>query len=454
MLIGRNNELDRLLDFYDRENSQIVVVYGAKYIGKTALIKEFMTDKPGFYYKCEEASEREQHYRFGNFFAEKKIKTLRYPDFKEIFKAFGQKHSQKKVLVFDEFQNLIKACPDFMEELISFIHSSWNNQEYLVILSSSSIEFVENTMVSKIKEAAFELSGFLKVKELTFNDLREYFSLYSNEDCLTCWSCLGGVPGLWKMFDEKASVKDNIVNKIIAPEGPLHNIYNELVFNELREMGIYNTILSSLSDGLIKLNDLYEHTGFSRAKISVYLKNLIELELVEKVFSIDTDGRENSLKGIYGISNKFVDFYFSFIYKNASFMEEYGPGEFYSIFVAPYLKAYVSKYYGEVCLEYMLKANDRKRLPIKIERFGTWLGKNGNIDIVMADDSNKVICGLCIYDKAMFTYEDYLKLLENAKAAKLTPDYIYLFTNQRFDEKLSLEGKVRKNIKLLYSDDL
>lgn len=53
---------------------------------------------------------------------------------------------------------------------------------------------------------------------------------------------------------------------------------------ESRETAVYDTILATLADGRHgKLNDMYAHTGFSRAKISVYLKNLMELELVENV---------------------------------------------------------------------------------------------------------------------------------------------------------------------------
>ena len=43
---------------------------------------------------------------------------------------------------------------------------------------------------------------------------------------------------------------------------------------------------------------MYAHTGFSRAKISVYLKNLMELELVEKV-----------LPGTYAVSYTHLDVY-------------------------------------------------------------------------------------------------------------------------------------------------
>lgn len=454
MIIGRNNELNQLGTYYNRDKSQIIVLYGQKYIGKTSLLKEFMADKPGFYYLCEPASEREQKFRLGLFLGELGIKTLRFPEFSEVLSATTKKHSQKKVIVFDEFQNLIKSCPTFMDELISFIHSSWNNQEYLVILSSSSVGFVENNLVSRIGEAAFELSGFLKIKELSFYDLREYFSLYTNEDCAICYSILGGVPGLWEMFDKKASVKENITKKILSKNGPLHNVAKSIVEDELRETGVYNTILSSLSDGKLKLNDLYEQTGFSRAKISVYIKNLMELELVEKVFSIDTDGRDNAQKGIYNISNNFVDFYYSFLFKYSSFLEFNSPEEFYRLYVLPSLKSYVGKYYRQICLEYMEKANARKKLPVACERFSKWVGKQGTIDIVAMGENGKNLLAICVYDKAMLTYEDYEWLLYCANKAKLNADYIYLFAGGRFDEKLSLEAKVRKNLKLFLLDNI
>ncbi len=454
MIIGRNTELNQLGTYYDRENSQIIVLYGQKYIGKTALIKEFMSDKPGFYYNCEPASEREQKYKLGLYLASLKVKTLKYPEFSDVFKAFTLKHSQKKVIVFDEFQNIIKSCPTFIDELISFIHSSWNNQELLVILSSSSVGFVENSLVSKIGEAAFEISGFLKLKELSFDNLRDYFSFYINEDCAITYSILGGVPGLWKMFDEHLSVKDNIIKKIVSKNGALSNVAMNIVGDELRETGVYSTILSSLSEGKRKLNDLYEHTEFSRAKISVYIKNLMELELVKKVFSVDTEGRDYAQKGIYDLSNKFVDFYYTFIYNNTSFLEMESPEEFYTLHILPSLKSYAGKYYSEICLEYLNKMNERNRLPIKAERFGKWIGKPGNVDIIGTDEYGKNIICLCVYDKALFTYEDYEGLLCCADKAKITADYIYLFTLNRFDEKLSLEGKVKKNLKLLLLDNI
>ncbi len=454
MLIGRNQEINQLNTYYERDKSQILVLYGQKYIGKTSLIKEFTSDKPFFFYSCEPLSEKEQSYRMGQFLARLNEKTLKYPRLQDVFEVFAKDRTQKKVIVFDEFQNILRSFPTFIDDIINFIHLNWNNQEYLFVLSSSSVGFVENSLISKIGEAAFELSGFIKLKELSFYDLREHFSLYTNEECAVCYSVLGGVPGLWKMFDEHLSVKDNIIKCIISPNGSLRNTAKELVESELRETSVYNTILTSLSEGKNKLNDLFDHTGFSRAKISVYIKNLMELELVEKVFSIDSDGRDNSLKGIYDISNKLVDFYYSFIFPNSSFLEIYSPDEFYSLIVIPGLRTYVDKYYKQICCSYMDTLNSRGRLPIAVEKFGKWLGKQGNIDIVAQSENGETIIALCVYDKAMLTYEDYEWLLFCAKKAMIEADYIYLFAGNRFDEKLSLEAKVRKNLKLLLLDSL
>jgi len=452
MIIGRTLEIKQLSTYYDRDKSQILVLYGKKYVGKTTLLKEFMEDKPGFYYCATPASEKEQRYKMGLWLANLGIRTMKYPEFQEIFTTFGQNHTQKKVIVIDEFQHIIKSCPGFMDELVSFIHNSWNNQEYLFILSSSSVEFIENSMVSKIGEAAFELSGFIKLKNLSFDDLREYFSLYTNEECAYVWAILGGLPGLWAMFDKKMSLRDNIIKKIISKSGPLHYVGTSLVSDELRETAVYNTILSALAEGKYKLNDLYDHTGFSRAKISVYLKNLMEFELVKKVFSVDTEGRDYAQKGIYCINDHFVDFTYSFLYRNESFIESLSPEEFYKEFVYPNLKVFTQRYFGEICQEYMEKENERGRLHITADSFGTWIGKPGTIDIIAYNEDGDASLGICNFDKAMFTYEDYEWLMYCADKAQLPKDEIYVFAASRFDEKLTLESKVSSNLKLVLLD--
>ena len=62
MIIGRTTELKYLNNYYDRAGSQILVVYGQKHVGKKALLKEFVLDKPHYYYCARACVEREQQF--------------------------------------------------------------------------------------------------------------------------------------------------------------------------------------------------------------------------------------------------------------------------------------------------------------------------------------------------------------------------------------------------------
>ena len=195
---------------------------------------------------------------------------------------------------------------------------------------------------------------------------------------------------------------------------------------ELREPGVYNTILTAMARDCNKLNDIFRHTGFSRAKISVYLKNLMELDLVEKVYSYDTEGRANAQKGIYRIANAYVRFYFRYLFPNQSMLQQLEPETFYDKKIAPSFDLYVEETYRKIC---------REQLNREYRVVGEWLGKTGNIDVVASDGQGHVGTAACVYSKAM-KYEDYEWLLFSMKKAKLHCEDIRLFCDKGFDERL------------------
>lgn len=453
MLFGRTSELKYLNNYYDREGSQILIVYGQKYIGKTALVREFIKDKQHCYYLARACSEREQTYQWGRQLAEDGYEIDSFPSFHDIFAKISRKSRGKKVLVIDEFQNIVKASEQFMQELVAFVHSQWNRDEVMVILCSSSIGWIENSMITRIGDAAYELSGFLKIRELAFEDIVQRFPNFRIEECVEAYAILGGFPGLWNKFDDRLTIQQNICRNILDTNCFLFEEGERMLTDQLREPGVYNTIMASIAAGRHKLNNLYLHTEFSRAKISVYLKNLIELELVEKVFSYDTAGKENVQKGIYRISHPFVDFYYTYMYPYLSSLQTMSVGEYYNRYIMPNFRKYVAGYFKEVCRQHLAGLNDRDRLPISLDVVGEWLGKEGDLDIIAQDEEGRTLIGLCNWEKPM-TYEDYENLLSYAKKAKINADYIYMYTAFRFDEKLNLEAKIRSNLKLVQISDL
>ena len=73
MILGRASELKYLNTYYGREESQILVVYGCRNVGKTALLRQFIQNKPSYYYRARAASEREQRYQWGRELEKEKI---------------------------------------------------------------------------------------------------------------------------------------------------------------------------------------------------------------------------------------------------------------------------------------------------------------------------------------------------------------------------------------------
>ena len=175
----------------------------------------------------------------------------------------------------------------------------------------------------------------------------------------------------------------------------------------------------------------------------------MELEIVEKVFSYDTAGKDNTQKGIYKISNHYVHFWFKYIFPHVSRQGMISEEQFYNQYIAPSFRAYTATYFTKVCSEYLDLMNQMGKLHFKYDKSGSWVGKVGTIDIVAQDEEGHTLVGMCSWERSLMAYNDYEWLLFCVEKAKLNVDYIYLFSVDGFDEKLNLEAKVKKNIILI-----
>lgn len=449
MLTGRSREIQYLQKLYEKSGSHLVVLYGQRGVGKTRLVREFTEDIPCFYHACRDASEREQQFQWGKELGEKGVVMGEFPAWQELFAGSLQGLSGKQILILDEFQYLIKGSTAFMDELVSFVEDRAGKQDLLVVMVSSAAAWVENSMIRKMGKGALRLSGLLKIRPLGFFELREAFPGYSADQAFGLYAVLGGSPGLWQCMSPAKNLKENICETILSPTGALSGECRRILSEELRELSVYQTILSAIAGGRHKLNDIYEYTGFSRAKISVYLKNLMELELIEKVFSYDTEGREHVQKGLYRICNHFIHFTFTYLYPNASRLEEVSPQNFYDRDIVPGFRKYMSRTFREVCREYVVREAARGQFPFVISSMGEWAGKAGDIDFIAQSSEGETLLAVCQCEREKFPYEDYEWLLFLAKQAKLRADHIWLFTDRGFDERLLAEAKEKENLTLI-----
>ena len=448
------SELKKLEELYTQSGNQLVMLYGPMNCGKEELIQNFMKDKKFFYYRARKASEKEQKAMMGEEIAKKYDVRLQKYTYEEYFNRVKSGDPSKLVVVIDEFEQIAKRDPEFMESILKLKNRRLYPGPVMIILASSSIVWAEQDMAEVLGESAKKFDEIIKIPNLNFLEVVRLFPEFSVSDSIKVYGVLGGVPGYLKYWNTKKTFKQNICDLILSENGRLFDMAERIVSSELRELSVYNTILMAIAKGENKLNDLFLYTGYSRPKISVYMKNLSHFDIVEKVVSFETGGWENAKKGVYRIKDTYVNFYYRFVYPHLSDLYIMSPEEFYDTYIEAELDEYLSRYFINVCMEYLTLLNQIRRLPIAISKMGTWVGKTGNIDIIAQSSNRDNIIGLCNWDKPRLTMEMCKELFASMKKARISSNHIYLFSAKAFDADVIEMAKKDRRFELIDMNEL
>lgn len=450
MFVGREKELEDLNKYLEKQDHRILVLYGLKGIGKTTLLKHLGEDKELFYYEAVSCSSKQQRSFMINSLTNMGFSFLQIPEFKEIFHLLKKNTNTRKIVIIDEFHHLCKTENDFLENLRLWMEEEGKNSSLFFILCTSSIAWIEELRQQEREIFREIVPIFYRLEELKYRDFCSYFSELSPRDSIGAYSILGGIPALWKYFSKELNMEENIKENILDYEKCLYSLGQQFVADELRETAVYNTILCALAKGNQKLNQLYHSTGFSRAKISVYLKNLIQLGLVEKLVSLNTRGKEFSQKGIYCISHSYVYFYYRYLFGNQSQIRSMGKENFYERIIAPDFYLLGEHSFRKACMEFIEKENYLGRLPGNFTYMGRWFGKRGSVDFVYKDrEEGEVLVGMCSWKEKELTLEEYDSFLAGEKLADIPANLRVLFSGKGFDNALKEMAKKEPRLALV-----
>ena len=448
------SELKKLEDLYATSGNQLVVLYGPMNCEKESLIGSFIGDKKYFYYRARKASDVEQLRMMGEEISRKYDVKLQKYTYDEYFNRVKSGDPTKLVVVIDEFEQIAKKDPSFIDAIVKLKNRRLYPGPVMVILASSSIVWAEQDMNEVLGDAVKKIDARIKVPNLNFLEVVRVFPELSVSDTIKIYGVLGGVPGYLSRWNKQKSFKQNICELILSEDGYLYDMAEKIVSSELRELSVYNTILLAIAKGENKLNDLFHYTGYSRPKISVYMKNLSHFDIIEKVVSFETGGWDNAKKGVYRIKDTYVNFYYKFVYPHLSDLYIMSPEEFYDTYIEQELDEYLNRYFINVCMEYLSLMNQIRRLPFVVTKMGTWVGKTGNIDIIAQSTDRRNIVGICNWEKDELTMEMCDELFVSMKKAKITSNHIYLFSAKSFAPDVVAMAKEDKRFELIDMNEL
>ena len=474
MFIGREAELKFLQDKFDNENGQLVVLYGRRRVGKTETLREFCKGKQHVFYSCTQSTDKVQLSKFSKHILKEDIPAKQYisefADWESAFRAvldfpFGD---QKKLLIIDEFPYMCKGNKSIPSVLQNLWDAELKDKNIMIVLCGSAMSFIEKELLAEKNPLYGRATGIYKMTEMGFYDAVKFFPNYSDKDKVLAYSILGGIPHYLRQFSSKLSLAENIKRNILTKGSVLYSEVDFLLHQELRETPIYNSIIEAVALGNTKLNDISQKSLVEdTSKTSVYLKNLIELGIVEREFSVDSKSKEkaNSNRGTYRLTDNFFRFWYAFGFTNFSQLEDGDVDGVYDYVVAPALHEFASFTFEDVCKEFVREKQKKNELPFRYSKMGRWTGKTTvrdkdapkgfrvaetEIDILgIGKGGKEYLVGECKFKNTPFDYSEYLDTVTKLTPLKEGAKFYYaLFSESGFDSKVVSETDANDNITL------
>ena len=187
-------------------------------------------------------------------------------------------------------------------------------------------------------------TGAIKIDALSFNESQGILEHFNTEEQIAYYSFLGGVPRYLKAMDPQKSISENIDHQFLNKFSFLYQEIDFLIREELREPSTYYAILGAVANGANKIRDIADSTQLDKTKINVYIKNLIQLNILyKKVPLLLPEEKINQHRSLYLFKEPYFKFYFRFIVPNLSLLENDTTHEVLNKRVLPYIDSYIEE---------------------------------------------------------------------------------------------------------------
>lgn len=471
-VIDQNKE--NLDVFIQEKDKDIAILYGRSGMGKTTYLKNLLKKYDGFYFNAYSATvniELSLLYKTFCYSVEKSYKkskdnlTLEY--ILDEITAYAEGVDKSYLFIIDNFVEFVKASNDFNKILQNYVQNKWVKSNIRLIVCSDSFLGVDKYLFSKKSVWKKEKKCIILFDCIPFSKAYRYLNCKNNMEYILKYGITGGIPELiYNANIVKNNMEiDNKTGKCAFLEKcfPIDK-YNKsnieyVMKNDLRELSYYNSLLSILSDGYQRVNDISDVFNKPKDIVVPYLKTLIKLNLVKKETPVTE--RLNRRKTRYSISNSSDIFWYKFIVKEMPYIENHLT---YPEFQKDELIKFKKRVFIDICKEYLMKQSENSKLPINIKEIGNWWKNNDEkrttvgFDIVGVgeiEQKEAFIFSRCFCKSTKVELSELKDLIElTKKMKKKGENYYIVFSVTGFDENSLTAAKAIKNIILVDFDKI
>lgn len=324
LFIGREYEIRQLEKYRDSKESEFVIVYGRRRVGKTFLIKEFFDDTYDF--KVTGLYKKPKKTQLKNFYLallEYGSDIKRIPsDWLEAFDALkrllkGIKEDRRKIVFIDELPWLDTRQSEFIAAFEAF-WNGWGAQQndLMLIACGSATTWITNKILSDKGGLFNRAARRLYLMPFTLRETEQYLNsrgIYWNRyDVVECYMAMGGIPYYLKLLDNELSYLANIDSIFFKQKGPLWDEFDHLYETLFGSSKLYMKVIETLStkkSGLTRKEIVQEARVEDNGLLTEVLKNLKDSNFIK---AYNTFGYEEK-NVVYQLADYFTLFHFRFL---------------------------------------------------------------------------------------------------------------------------------------------
>ncbi|MBX8636099.1 MAG: ATP-binding protein [Thermoplasmata archaeon] len=366
--VGREEELSHFEDRYRSGKAEFLIVYGRRRVGKTSFLLKFAENKKSIYLLARETTTEENLRRFSEVVStslnDSFLKLNPFVSWDALFSYFSSA-KERLLLIIDEYPYLTAD-----RSLASTLQEHWDRSlsktALFLVLCGSSVSAMSKLM-SRESPLYLRRTGQLEIRPFPFREATLFFPNYKNVDKAIAYAILGGMPSYLSQFDEKLSIRENLI-RAVRRDSILYNDAEYILKEDFREVRNYFSLLEAISMGRSKPQDIMSYTGQDKGTFSKYVHVLTQLHIVRRVAPYDS-----RRKFIYTIADNYIRFWFRYIQRNKEMAEAGRTKELVDLILMD-LPNYMGKAFEGMVSEYMTSNICQNPQP--------WWHKGVEIDIV------------------------------------------------------------------------
>ncbi|MBR2090290.1 MAG: ATP-binding protein [Fibrobacter sp.] len=465
MFVGRKKELHFLEDLCTSKKFEMLIMHGRRRVGKSFLLAHFASNhnQDTVFFTADKGSEKDNVQRF----CMELKRVLNAGDFLDSLETWQSVYSfiesteitKRITIIIDEFTYLYNSNPAYDSGLQNAIDRILKNKNIFLILCGSEVSVIEELFDNSTKPLYGRKTADLKLKPFTYKEAKAFFPKYNNEEILTAYSILGGMPLYLSLFDDSLSIRENIIKNCLSTTGYLFNEIDTLLRMELKETFFYKNIMLAINSGASTLNDIKTKIGEDSAKIAKYINVLVNLGFIKAETPVGEKVKTRNT--LYSIDDNYFAFYFRFIYKHLNMLNGLiSPVIYYNKeFTTENLNTYIGHRFEQICSQFLKEKAYNGELPFFAEEVGRWWGnkpiekRQEEIDIVAQDSENAILCE-CKYTEKPFDEKELSDLQASAPCIKRNNKFFWIFSKKGISPGVKKIIQNQSNYKVITVKDL